>query len=286
MLVVVNGEPITEDAFHAAFRAASKGRTALPDDEAARLQVKGLFLSELVDRALLDQQARALGVTVSEAEIDARLAAIAKGYPTGEFNGALEDQKLDPDALRARVAAQLLVDGVVAKAIEPTINVEPSEAEAEYLFHQDLYRRPEQVRVSQILLATEIEAEGIVAQLYSGADFAALARERSIAPEAQKGGDLGFFSEGEMLPAVSQAAFNMAVGQTSGVLKSDFGYHVVRVTDRKPEHNIPFEAVRDSLREQIRRKKAQEGLQAYLDKVRAAADIRYNQGLMMEMTLP
>lgn len=285
VLVTVNGEAITVDDFRAAFAKASKGKTGVPDDPPTQLTIKGLFLSELVDKKLMEQQAATLGIAVSEADIQERVTKLAADYPAGEFEKMMAERQVDASGLRAQVAGQILVDRIVEKAIAPSVQVSPSEVEADYIYHQDEYREPERVRASQILVKTEVEAEGLVAQLYAGGDFAQLARERSIAPEAQTGGDLGFFAEGEMPEAITQAAFNMAVGQTSGVVRTPFGFHIIRLTDRRPEHNIPYESVRGRIAEKIRQKKAQDGLQSYLEKVRAAADIRYNQALITEMSL-
>ncbi|MCZ7586405.1 MAG: peptidylprolyl isomerase [Deltaproteobacteria bacterium] len=223
---------------------------------------------------------------MTDPEIDARLAAVTADYPEGEFEKTMKESGRSHAALRAQAAYLILVDKLIERVIDPSVAVHPSEIEAEYQLGIDRFKEAEKVRASQILVDTETEAEGIVMQLYSGADFAELARTRSKAPEARKGGDLGFFAEDEMPEVIADAAFSMAVGQTSGVLKSPFGYHILRVTDRRAEHFVPVESVRGQLEKEVRRKKAQAMFTSYLEKLRAASDVRYNQDLIMSMELP
>lgn len=91
----------------------------------------------------------------------------------------------------------------------------------------------EQVRASHILVKTEAEAKAILEELKKGASFANLAGERSLCPSKRRGGDLGFFGRGKMVREFELAAFSMKKGEISPVVKTQFGYHVIRVTDTK-----------------------------------------------------
>ncbi|MBZ0273252.1 peptidyl-prolyl cis-trans isomerase [bacterium] len=286
VLALVNGEAITEDEFFDAFREARAGNAeVIPDDVMTRLQLKTLFLAELVEGRLVAQQAGAHKIAVEPAEIDARVAKLAEGYPADEFDRLIAARQIDRDDLRRRAARQLLVEKITDSLVLPRVAVVPAEIEAEYQLRADRYREPERVRAAQILVAGEAEAEKLVVELYGGADFAALARQHSIAPEAARGGDLGWFARHEMPPEIAKTAFEMAIGQTSGVVRTSYGAHVIRVLDRRAEGVVPLDKVRDEIRADIRRRKAAALYDAWVDKVRAESDIRYNQERLVALPL-
>ena len=92
---------------------------------------------------------------------------------------------------------------------------------------------PSQVRASHILVSTEKEANDLLSQIRDGADFGALAQKHSSCPSGKSGGDLGFFGKGMMVPEFETAAFGMGKGQVSNPIKTQFGYHLIKVTDSK-----------------------------------------------------
>jgi len=133
-------------------------------------------------------------------------------------------------------------------------------------------RKPEDsVHAYHILVKTEEEAKAIIAQLKTGADFQALAKEKSIDPSAkQNGGDLDWFVKEEMVPEFSEAAFKLQKGQyTETPVKTQFGYHVILVVDRGPAPPPPFEKVREELTRQLQ----SELIEAKLDELRSAAKV-------------
>lgn len=105
----------------------------------------------------------------------------------------------------------------------------------------------EEVRARHILLDNREAADAVVADLENGADFAALAKERSKGPSGPSGGDLGYFSKQSMVPAFSDAAFKLAAGETSPPVQTQFGWHVIRVEDRRNRPVPPFDQVRDQI---------------------------------------
>jgi len=132
----------------------------------------------------------------------------------------------------------------------------------------------QQVRASHILVATEDEAKAIVDELGKGADFAELAKARSTDPSAaQNAGDLGFFSKGDMVPEFSEAAFALEPDQTSGPVQTAFGWHVIRVAERRTAEPPAF----DQIAEQLRAEMAGEVIAAYVKTLQGNAVIeRFN----------
>lgn len=154
----------------------------------------------------------------------------------------------------------LLTDDVLRQAYDDFLAANPSNGD--------------EVHARHILVETEEEAIDLIAQLDDGADFAELAKEHSTGPSGESGGDLGFFTADVMVPEFSEAAFELEVGSYTAVpVKTDFGYHVILVEDRRSQEPPAFEDVKDDLREQMMPLKAEE----YLSSLTEEADItRYN----------
>jgi peptidyl-prolyl cis-trans isomerase C len=134
------------------------------------------------------------------------------------------------------------------------------------------HKGEEEVRASHILVKTEQEAKDVIAQLDKGADFAKLAKEKSVDPSKDKNaGDLGFFTKGQMVKEFAEAAFALKKGETSKApVKTQFGWHVIRVTDRRTASAPEFEQVKDALRQKLSETIAQEEI----NKLRTAAKIQ------------
>lgn len=127
-----------------------------------------------------------------------------------------------------------------------------------------------QVKASHILVEDEETANELIEQLGDGAEFAKLAQENSTGPSGSKGGDLGFFAEGEMVPAFSDAAFSLDVGEvTEEPVKTQFGWHVIKVTDTRMTEPKSFEEMESQLREQLQ----QEAVQTLLADLREDAKV-------------
>ena len=127
----------------------------------------------------------------------------------------------------------------------------------------------EEVRARHILLDNREAADAVVADLENGADFAALAKERSKGPSGPSGGDLGYFSKQSMVPAFSDAAFKLAAGETSPPVQTQFGWHVIRVEDRR---NLPVPPL-DQVRDQIYQLLISEAQRDIYDEMRAKASV-------------
>jgi peptidyl-prolyl cis-trans isomerase C len=129
----------------------------------------------------------------------------------------------------------------------------------------------DEIRASHILVPTEAEAKAIITQLQGGGDFAKIAKEKSKDPGASNGGDLGYFGEGDMVPEFWAAASKLQKGEYSKTpVKSQFGWHVILVTDKRTKPIPPFDQMKDQLRDQV----TQEILTAYLGDLHKGAKIQ------------
>ncbi|MGH9162020.1 MAG: SurA N-terminal domain-containing protein, partial [Vicinamibacteraceae bacterium] len=151
-------------------------------------------------------------------------------------------------------------------ALRNAITVSPQEAQQHYKDNIKQYSTPEQVRASHVLLETEGEdeakvrkqAEGLLAQIKKGADIAAIAKKYSDDPGSKdKGGDLGYFGRGAMVKEFDDVAFSLKPGQISDLVKSQYGFHIIKVVDKKPAATQPLKAVQNQILEQLKWQRAQ-----------------------------
>ncbi|MBT4491353.1 MAG: peptidylprolyl isomerase [Rhodospirillaceae bacterium] len=146
---------------------------------------------------------------------------------------------------RARILEQAYItDKVAAVATEETLR-------ASYAADKTMAKGPDEVRASHILVETQEEADAIVAELKKGGDFAAIAKEKSKGPSGAKGGDLGFFTKDKMVPEFASAAFALKTGEISAPVKTGFGWHVIKVTDRRQGKGPTFAEQAPALRQAV-----------------------------------
>ena len=181
--------------------------------------------------------------------------------------------------VRERALSKLWLDQH-AQAAAPNPKAVTDFARSEYRAQPDRFKTPEQVQVRHILIAgtegaSRAQAEKTLEELKGGADFATLAQERSADQgSAAKGGDLGLFAKGRMVPEFDEAAFALKKpGELSGVVESKFGFHVLKLEARKPAGMRPFEEVREELIKEVRSNLQQEARVAEAQKLQQGAKI-------------
>jgi peptidyl-prolyl cis-trans isomerase D len=198
-------------------------------------------------------------VTLQDADVQAHYDKNKESYRMGE----------------QRKVKYLLADTAVLRS---AIQIPESELKSYYQQNLSSYQLPERVRASHILLKTEgkspeetanikAKATDLLMQVKKGADFAELARKNSEDPgSAANGGDLGLFGRGQMVPEFDQAAFTLGVGAVSDLVKTQFGFHIIKVTEKQPAHTQSFEEVASLIRPTLLQRKAEQKAQELADK--------------------
>lgn len=174
---------------------------------------------------------------------------------------AVKEGVTDTEEYKRRLAfyqAKALRDAFFAAKLKPTVTDEA--VRASYDEQAAKVESEERARARHILVATEEEAKDIAARLAKGEDFEALAKELSLDGSKQYGGDLGYFTAEEMVPAFSEAAFALEVGEVSDPVKTEFGWHVIKLEDRRTGGAQPFEDVENSIRMVLLRQAVQDKL--------------------------
>lgn len=174
----------------------------------------------------------------------------------------LEEEKAFKDVLEA-TKVNLLKDYAVNKIISNATATD-EEMNEFYESHKDNFNKPETVRASHILIDNEEKAIEIIREINKGMSFEEAAKNFSSCPSKEAGGDLGEFGKGQMVKEFEDAAFNMEVGELSSPVKSQFGYHIIKLTDKNPESNSTFDEAKEEIHGQVIRKKQQD---LYLSKI-------------------
>jgi peptidyl-prolyl cis-trans isomerase C len=240
----VNGEEIRlEDVMAAAAEAMPPELRAVPP-ATLRAMLPPQVFEQLVDRAITDRAmvlaARAAGLDRDE-ELRRRLRA-------------LEENELREALLRREVLPRLTDEALRARWERDQAGRAPEE----------------EVRARHILVASEADARNVLQEIQRGGNFEEVARRRSTDPAARNGGDLGFFRRADMVPEFANAAFALQAGQVSPApVRTQFGWHIIRVEERRTSRGPSFEDSRDALRQQM----IEEEVNAAIQRVRAAARI-------------
>jgi peptidyl-prolyl cis-trans isomerase C len=175
---------------------------------------------------------------------------------------------------------RLIVESFLKKKVEAESKVSDEDLKKFYEQNKDKFKSGEQMKASHILVKTEKEAKDILAQLKSGANFEALAKKSSIDSSAAKGGDLGWFGKGSMVPVFEKAALALKEGQISGIVKSDFGFHIIKLTGKRAAGIRPFEEVKEQIKGAIMPTKQQEVFQKIKDELKKTAKITIKEEVL------
>ncbi len=255
--------------------------TDLREDYRSQLTIAGL--ETLLRTKLLYQKAVASGTKATSAEVQTELQRISKSFKDdAEMNTALANQLSDRASLEKDLYQSLTVARYVDENVNKKITVAPEEVTKYYTGHPGEFQHPDVVRTSHILIPAgetleqdaiaKKKAEGILARIKKGEDFAKLAKEYSTDGSASQGGDVGFNAKDALAPEYGDAAFTLPIGGVK-LIKSEFGYHIVKVADKKKEGLYTLEDVKDQLTTFLKNQKIQAELAKLVNQLRDEAKV-------------
>jgi peptidyl-prolyl cis-trans isomerase C len=181
----------------------------------------------------------------------------------------------------AEARKKVLIARLLKDKVDDEIEITDEDIEIFYQANRGRYLSPEIMRVSHILVHSSEEAEKILAAIEGGSPFEEMARAKSIDPTAQTGGDIGYFPKGQLMPAFEKACAELEIGQISGVVKTSLGYHIIKLTDRKPSELRPIEDVTEDIKARLRNIKRQELFGALLKRLREDTEIYINEKILV-----
>jgi peptidyl-prolyl cis-trans isomerase C len=290
-IATVNGVGILRSDFDLTLQRtqlgyAQQGITLAPGDlEVLRQDV----LDQLIARELLYQEALSQGIEASTQTASLQFEQLRGQFQTEEaWNQALAAEGLDEGELRDQIERQLVIQEIVGNVVADVEEVTQDDIQNFYDENPQFFDTGDQLAARHILISTEgldeagkadalARAEAIRDELIAGADFAATAIEKSEGPSGPRGGDLPTFGRGEMVGAFEQAAFALEVDEISEVVETQFGYHIIQVTERIPGTVTPIEDVSANIENFLAQENEALVLQEYVGGLREAATVVVNE---------
>ena len=269
-MITVNGEELSREEY---VRTCStymmqSGKAEITADE------KTAIANQLVNANLLLQEGKSSSVEVTPEELDENFNNFKAQYPSEEeFKAALEKVGDTEETIKEKLKDNILLHKYLSEEFYSKPEVTDDDAESFYKENEKQFVSPDKIQASHILVKEESEASDVKAKLDSGEKFEDLAKELSKCPSSGKGGDLGFFGKGQMVPEFESAAFSLNVGEVTGPVKTDFGYHMIKVTDKKESEKQSFDSVKENIKAYLGKGIADQLVSDKINKLRENAEI-------------
>jgi peptidyl-prolyl cis-trans isomerase C len=297
--VTVNGVEITENDIIQIIGAQlekidQQGAKLAPAlAEQYKKQLREQALEQLIRRQLLDEKIKEANIVITEEEIMNQIHKIASAQNMSleDFKKTMEKYSRTFEEVKQDVRKALSRNKFMEAQWAGKTDVTEEEAKKYYDENPKRFDVPEQVRTSHILVQYELdvpnadpnevkakakaEAQDLLQQIKDGADFAELAKTHSDCPSAPKGGDLGFISKGDTTPQFEKAAFELEIGQISDIVETEYGCHIIKVTDHKDASVVSFEQAKDDILKQLTDQKQLEFAEKYISSLKRQAKITF-----------
>lgn len=285
---IVNGVPIDRAEFDGELLMVQKtlleyGKP-ITSKQASSLQKE--VLESMVRREILYQESRKSGIKSDENAVDKELKALKQQFASeAEYKNELSRRNITEEILRSRMERNSAVQQYIERQFAAKVTVTDSDMVSYYEGHLDLFKQPSQVRVSHILIRTDPawdesrkkearrKAEQIMEDLKTGKDFAVLAREQSDGPTRTNGGDLGYIKAGQLEKQFQSTVLPFKPGETTDIISTEYGFHIFKLTDKKPETVLAYESVKEKIQQFLREEKARQEADLYAKTLREKASV-------------
>jgi len=241
------------------------------------------ILDELILKRIYFQEAERLNLTADEDELEDFLKHAVGDYSEEDFSQMFKSKNINLSKWKDRVKEERLFEKLIDQEVKDKIKVEEKEIKAYYKSNSKDYLLPERVQALQIVVNNELEAEAIYNNLQEGADFFQLAKSKSVSPEGVHGGDLGFFSRGQMPKEFDDAVFNLKVGQFSKVVQTPYGYHIFKVIKKKRDKTMSFKEAREKIKEKLIKEKEKKEYLDWISNLREKSVIVIKENVLADI---
>jgi len=274
----VNGEAITLEELDKQVEQLKQQYPQMfegADGEGRLIDFKQRLLDNLINAKLISQAAEEKGIEVTDADVDKQIKQLKAGFKDdAQFKSALESAGMTEESLTTQVREQLLTQKLI-ETLSSDAKVSDAEVKSYFDKNKSQFFQQEAKRASHILFKPEdkAKAETILKEIEDGGDFAALAKANSVdTATASKGGDLGWPSTA-YVSEFQTALAKLKVGETSDLVQSPYGWHIIRVTDQRKGNQQKLEDVKDQIVQILQQQARADAYQKYLDTLRDKAEI-------------
>lgn len=287
ILAVVNDEVVTETDLDAALSSSiDELKKEYSGDElkAKTEEMRKELLKQMIEDRLILQEAKKDNITVDDFEVEQRLRDVKSRFPSEDvFYAEVERSGVSTEVLKKRYRENIMMSKLVDHAVRGKVVVTPTEIENYYKKHAEELKAPESVHLRGIVLRFDVEsAEDVVKQkaddmvklAREGRDFSELAKVYSQGAKAQEGGDFGFVEKGQMREDFEKIIFALKPGEVSEPAKTDTGYFIFKVDEKKESYVRPLQEARTDIEDTIYREKAQKRYQDWIEKLKRDAFIQ------------
>ncbi len=286
----VNGQEIKKDELLKEVKGV-QARMAQQGAPAEATAPPGLYhqvLDGMIARTLLESDAKAQGIAVTDDEAKKQLEQVKGQFPNPEaYTKALASEGLTEAQLQENFKRQMAVQKYIQAKVLDTTKVTDADIKTFYDQNKDKMKQPERLHLRHILVKVDkdapaadkqkaqAKANDLLARLKKGEDFGKLAMENSDDPGSKpKGGDLDWVAKGDTVEPFEKAAFALkAKNDISPVVLSPFGFHIIQLLDRQAEGTIPYDQVKDRISEMLKQRQAQQGVQQRIEALKAKAKV-------------
>ena len=287
-VAVVNDAVITQEAFEQEMAPVLKQMEmqGQKPDESQVAEIRKKVLNNMINREVLYQASREKEFTADDEAVEEKLTAFKKQFPNeAQFKEALSKMNLSEEVIKKQIREQISIQQLVDEEVVPGVTVSEADAKAYYEANPQFFKQPEQVKARHILIKVAPDAdevkkaearkklETVQEKLKEGGDFDALAREYSEGPSSTKGGDLGTFGRGQMVKPFEETAFSLKEGEISDIVETRFGYHLIKVEEKKPESTVSYEGAKGRIEQMLKRQKVGEAVNEYIENLKKDAEI-------------
>ncbi|WP_174734613.1 peptidylprolyl isomerase [Mesobacillus harenae] len=269
-IVIILSASMASMAFSKEDAVASVEGEKINKDELYNLLVEqygAAALDVLITEKIIGLEAKKEKVSVSDKEIEEELQTIKESYGGEEaFSAALEQNGASIENIESDIESYLTTE----KLLKPRITITDEELKAYFDENKEVYDQTEQVKASHILVEDVETAQEAAEKLAAGGDFGELAKEYSVdTATAEKGGDLGYFGSGNMVAEFEKAAFSLKIDEISKPVKTEYGYHIIKVTDKKAAKEAVFEDHKAEIEDTLFQEKMQTEYSVWLEETLA-----------------
>ncbi|VAX23120.1 Survival protein SurA precursor (Peptidyl-prolyl cis-trans isomerase SurA) [hydrothermal vent metagenome] len=290
VIAEIENTPVKKDEFVRILKTIQKdiaaSGTALSQERVD--QLKASILTNIVNTQMFLRQAKKENVTIDNAMVDDRIALIKKNFPSEEaFEKMLKERGSSIETVKKNLTNSMIIQSLIKKNILSKIEIPEAEVKEFYDKNQLQFESKDMVRASHILVKVSKDAKAkekekafekaqeLRKKLDDGSDFAKMAEAESDDPgSARNGGDLGFFERGRMVPEFEKAAFATEPGKISPVVETQFGYHILKVIEKKQAGMRPYNDVKDSIQAQLKRQKSDKQVKDYIERLKKEMNVK------------